>query len=120
MNAGLQQRRSVGRLSGARRSVAAFSLIEMLTVIGIIALLFALMMPTLKVFKQGDAVVSATRQMLDDVARARQLAISQRTTVYMIFVPSNFWADPAYALSGNLTAEDRRAATNLAALQMIG
>jgi hypothetical protein len=35
--------------------------------------------------------------LLDDVARARQYAISRRTTVYMIFCPQNFWTDPAYA-----------------------
>jgi len=38
-----------------------------------------------------DAMTAATRQMLDDVGRARQLAISQHTTVYMVFVPENFW-----------------------------
>jgi hypothetical protein len=54
---------------------------------------------------------SPTRQLLDDVARARQLAISQRTDVYMIFVPTNFWTDPAWntnawPLRARQTAED--------------
>jgi hypothetical protein len=29
--------------------------------------------------------------MLDACARARQLAVTERTTVFMIFVPTNFW-----------------------------
>jgi hypothetical protein len=49
--------------------------------------------------------------MQDDVARARQFAIAQRTTVYMVFCPSNFWDNagaynntPAWtALSANPT-----------------
>ena len=45
--------------------------------------------------------------MLDDVGRARQLAISQRTTVYMIFVPqvANWW--------NFLSASQLSAGTNL-------
>jgi hypothetical protein len=34
--------------------------------------------------------------LLDDLNRARQLAISQRTDVYMVFVPENFWNDPDF------------------------
>jgi len=72
----------------------AFTLIELLTVIAIIGVLAALLAPVLKNFSKPDVTVAATRQMLDDVARARQLAISQRTTVFMVFVPTNFWTDP--------------------------
>jgi prepilin-type N-terminal cleavage/methylation domain-containing protein len=73
---------------------SAFTLIELLTVIAIIGLLAALLAPVLKNFSKSDVTVAATRQMLDDFARARQIAISQRTTVYMVFVPTNFWNDP--------------------------
>jgi prepilin-type N-terminal cleavage/methylation domain-containing protein len=69
----------------------AFTLIELLTVIAIIGILAALLAPTLKGLLKPDANVAATRQMLDDVARARQLAISERSTVYMVFIPTNFW-----------------------------
>jgi Tfp pilus assembly protein FimT len=61
-------------------------------VISILGILAALTMPALKNFAKSDATISASRQLLDDVGRARQLAISQRTTVYMVFVPTNFWA----------------------------
>jgi prepilin-type N-terminal cleavage/methylation domain-containing protein len=77
-----------------RHIIEAFTLIELLTVIAIIGVLAALLAPVLKNFSKPDVAIAATRQMLDDLARARQLAISERTTVYMVFVHSNFWTDP--------------------------
>ncbi len=79
-----------------RRIHAAFTLIELLVVIAIIGLLAAMVGPTLNNFRKGDAMQAATRLMLDAVARARQLAISQHTTVFMVFVPAGFWNDVAY------------------------
>ena len=101
-----------------RRSIGAFTLIEMLTVIAIIGVIAAIMMPTLKNFRQNDATQSATRQLLDAVARARQLAISQRTTVYLVFLPTNFWVTPANLNNPALSYADRLAATNLADKQL--
>src|SRR5882724_11046838 len=69
----------------------AFTLIELLTVIAIVGILAALLAPVLKNFSKPDVTVAATRQMLDDVGRARQLAITERSTVYMVFIPTNFW-----------------------------
>lgn len=68
-----------------------FTLIELLVVIGIIGVLAAITVPAIGNMKRADATVAATRQMLDDVGRARQLAISRHTTVYMIFVPPGFY-----------------------------
>lgn len=79
----------------------AFTLIELLTVIAIIGILAALLAPVLKNFSKPDVTVAATRQMLDDVGRARQLAISERTTVFMVFVHSNFWTDPLRTSGGD-------------------
>jgi len=73
---------------------SAFTLIELLTVIAIIGILAALLAPVLRNFARPDVAVAASRQLLDDVARARQLAISERSTVYMAFVPPGFWNDP--------------------------
>ena len=103
-----------------RRTYAAFTLIELLVVIGIIGVLAAMVGPTLIGFSKGDAMLAANRMMLDGVARARQLAISQHTTVYMVFVPTNYWADVAYASSPNIIPADRIAATNLAEKQLVG
>lgn len=79
---------------GDYQSKSGFTLIELLTVIAIMGVMAALLAPVLTHFRKGDTTIAATRQMLDDVGRARQLAISQRSTVYMVFVSTNFWLDP--------------------------
>lgn len=73
--------------------VSAFTLLELLTVIAIIGLLAVLAAPIFKQFSKGDVTLAATRQLRDDLARARQLAISRRSTVYVVFIPTNFWND---------------------------
>jgi prepilin-type N-terminal cleavage/methylation domain-containing protein len=99
------------------QAAGAFTLIELLAVISIMALIAALVGPTVKQLRRGDTIQTATREMLDAVARARQLAISEHTTVYMVFVPTNFWLDPAYQ---GLTLADRNAANNLLDKQLTG
>ena len=81
--------------TAARNS--GFTLIELLMVIAIIGILAAIVGPSIVNLRATDALAASTRQLLDDVARARQYAISQRTTVYMVFCPSDFWSDPNYA-----------------------
>jgi len=85
------------RLQVARRNPSArntfdlrraFTLIELLVVITILSILVALSVPALKSLNKSNVQVSAGRQLLDDIARARQLAMSQHTTVYMVFVPA--------------------------------
>jgi prepilin-type N-terminal cleavage/methylation domain-containing protein len=98
------------------RSHAAFTLLELLTVIAIVGILAAITLPNLQTFKP-NVMAAATSQLLADIGRARQLAISHRTTVYMVFVPSGFWTDPAV---GQWRIEDRRASTNLFDKQLVG
>jgi prepilin-type N-terminal cleavage/methylation domain-containing protein len=105
----------------------AFSLIELLVVLAIMGIMAALAVPALKNFGHADAMIAADQQMLTDVARARQLAISQRTTVYMVFVPANFWNNAEYnsagaysTWQGNLTSAQQTAVTNLCNYQLTG
>jgi prepilin-type N-terminal cleavage/methylation domain-containing protein len=104
------------RVVAVRRSVIrgrGFTLIELLVVIGIMGLLAAITVPALKNFKKADAGLSATRQLLADVGFARQMAIAHRTTVYLVFCPSNFWNDPAYNRLGTLPAPPAPAPSEL-------
>jgi prepilin-type N-terminal cleavage/methylation domain-containing protein len=100
----------------SRFTLRAFTLIELLTVIAIMGIMAAITLPSLRSLKPNPKV-AGTRQLLDAVGRARQLALSQRTTVYMIFVSTNFWTDPA-ATSWN--ANDTAQAANLYDKQLVG
>lgn len=65
----------------------AFTLLELLVVIGIIALLATLGVGALRGFSAVNVVQAGNRQLLDDINRARNSAQNERTTVYMVFVP---------------------------------
>ncbi|HTH49638.1 MAG TPA: hypothetical protein VMB21_19145 [Candidatus Limnocylindria bacterium] len=66
-----------------RRS--AFTLLELLVVIGLIATLTFVAVPAFKGFGQANTLAAAQRQIQDDLALARQLAIKHRTPVYLVF-----------------------------------
>jgi len=113
-----------GHSSLVTRHGHAFTLIELLVVIAILGILAGLAVPALKNLGKSEGNVSAARQMLDDVGRARQLALANRTTVYMVFVPTNFWnanfgtfPNPWFA---SLTPAAQAAATNLCDQQLSG
>ncbi len=81
------QRALAGPFPARPRPPAAFTLIELLVVLAIIGLLMAISLPAMKGIGQSNVVASANRQLLDDVALARQLAIKNRSVVHMVFVP---------------------------------
>ena len=101
-----------------------FTLIELLVVISIMTLIAALSVPALKSLGKSNVQTSATRQLLDDIGHARQLAIGRHTTVYMVFVPTNFFNTTLEnAIDGRPTPDKQTALTtlsNLVNLQLTG
>jgi prepilin-type N-terminal cleavage/methylation domain-containing protein len=102
-----------------------FTLIEMLTVITIIAIIVGLAVPVFKNYGKANVTVSASRQLLDDIGHARQLALAQRTTVYMVFLPTNFWTLPngtssIFDSGSGLTPNQWVAGSNLLDKQLTG
>lgn len=67
--------------------LGAFTLLELLIVIGIIGLLAATSVPAIRSLTQSHGISAAHRQVQDDLTIARQLALNGRRTVYMVFVP---------------------------------
>src|SRR5689334_871365 len=67
--------------------VRAFTLIELLVVIAIIGILASVGIPAIKGMSKTNGIAAADRQLLDDLAYARQRAMADHTPVYVVFIP---------------------------------
>jgi prepilin-type N-terminal cleavage/methylation domain-containing protein len=81
------------RWRSSRSSSRAFTILEMMIVIGIIGFIAAMALPHLSGFTKGNTLTGGTRQLLDDVALARQRAIVNRSEVCMVFLGPDFWTN---------------------------
>lgn len=78
----------------APASLKAFSLIELLVVMAVIAILAGIGLPALKGLGGTTDISAATRQLMDDLGYARLKAINDRTTVYVVFVSEQILRQP--------------------------
>ena len=87
-----------------------FTLIEMITVLALAVIIAAIILPSLRGFGEANTMGAGTRQMLDDVAYARQMAIKNHTKVYMVFVSPEFWTNLSNPNLSGFTAQSKEQA----------
>jgi len=97
---------------GVSRAVSrrAFTLLEMLVVLVIIAIIAGLALPHIRGNTESVAINAACRQLVADLSYARQRAISQRSTVAVVFISPDILGTDLLggSLSPNEKAEVRR------------
>ena len=92
----IQTLRSSARFTDTERSRAAFTLVELLAVIGIMGLLAAVGVPALKGLTGSGGRKQALSQLMGALEIARNTAISTGTNAAVIFPDSSFGSGEAY------------------------
>ena len=105
-----------GQGAGGGRHVVAFTLVELLVVMVIIAILTTVGLPALRGIGKGNRMSAATRQVLDDLALARLRAINSRSVVYVVFMPTNLMQ----RIKDEPNVQVRSQLTNLVSRQLSG
>src|ERR1700759_5545996 len=87
------------RVESGRAKLVAFTLLELLVVIAIIGLLAVLGLPAIRGMNKSNSINAADRQLLDDINYARQRAMADHTSVYVVFIPPSIisWNLPSDA-----------------------
>ena len=83
-------------LNPSLRTIAAFTLVELLAVVGIMGLLAAVAVPALKGLTGSGGRKQALSQVMGALEIARNTAISTRTNAAVIFPDSTFASGDAY------------------------
>lgn len=89
--------------AAAGRRARAFTLLEMLVVVAIIGILAATSVPAIRALTQTNTVAAGHRQILDDLAYARRLAMSGRRVVYLVMLPPTMRAHFQAVRNANAT-----------------
>jgi len=92
----IQTLRSSARFTETERSRAAFTLVELLAVVGIMGLLAAVAVPALKGLTGSGGRKQALSQLMGALEIARNTAISTGTNAAVIFPDSTFASGEAY------------------------
>lgn len=104
--------------AGQPIAARAFTLIEMVVVLGIIGILAALTLPSFTKAGKGNTTETASRKLADDLAYARLKAMSSRTKVFVVFAPDLNWFMTWYP--GGISSYTNFFYTNAAANSVVG
>ncbi len=73
--------------SDSGSSLRAFTLVELLAVVGVMLIVLRLILPSLDGLLGGDAQAMARTQLIGDLNKARSLALERGMPVYVVFMP---------------------------------
>ncbi|NBV97558.1 MAG: prepilin-type N-terminal cleavage/methylation domain-containing protein [Verrucomicrobia bacterium] len=104
--------RSSARFTKTERSRAAFTLVELLAVVGIMGLLAAVAVPALKGLTGSGGRKQALSQVMGALEIARNTAISTGTNAAVIFPDQNFASKPYRYSSMAVISWDTTGSTN--------